>query len=430
MVTIAQSVGKFFFPHRKILKLFKENYSPDLLRKITYAGVHSTTSFEEAQENLKVLAEVLVSTSHIQRLTNRIGNEFSKQDIESSDFLEEVSEQNDIQIEVASVSVDGGRAQIRKEDCGAGVHNPAWLETKVGCLQVLQSEENEEDPHPKLPRIFKNKKAVKHMVEGLKRKGKQNKQEDEKESEESKSDSKRQAEEIKSDTTYGPKVVKKFVTATIDKAEPFGKLIFNKANQQQLHTAKRKAYLADGDRKIWTIYEDNFRPDGWVPILDFVHAVEYAFEAAKLSTENENQCWGRYIEFIIHIWQGRVLTVLRKLDKIIEVFRHFRKSKLIQEKIERLEDIRGYFQNNYNKMNYPEYRMKGLPVSSCHVESLIKQINIRVKSTEKFWNKSVLKGILKIKSSLLSNDNSWQHFWDYRYDRQVNSKRNYLRRAA
>ena len=44
-----------------------------------------------------------------------------------------------------------------------------------------------------------------------------------------------------------------------------------------------------------------------------------------------------------------------------------------------------YVTNNRDKMNYPEYRRLGLPVSSAPVESAIKQLNRRVKGTEKFW---------------------------------------------
>lgn len=396
------------------------------MRKVAYAGIHST-SFEEASQNLEVLAEISISDSHIQRFTSRIGTEFSFQDAESTDSLEEVKEASEGQVEVVSISIDGGRVQTREEGCGGGVHNPVWLETKVSCMQVLESKESKEDPHPELPRIFLDKKAVKHMVEGLKSTGKGNI--DRKESEKLETGSGQgQIKETKSE--YGPKVVKRFAIATIDKSENFGVLVYNKANQKQLHTAKRKAFLGDGDRKIWTIYEDNFKPDGWIPILDFIHAVEYVWDAAKLSTDNERNCWGKYIEFIIPIWQGKMLTVLRRLDKIIEELSRNKKSKNTQEKIEKLTIIRNYLHSNYTRMNYPEYRKKGLPISSCHVESLIKQFNIRVKSSEKFWNESSVKGVLKLKASLLSDDNSWQEFWDDRYERQVSSKRHYLKLAA
>ncbi len=38
-------------------------------------------------------------------------------------------------------------------------------------------------------------------------------------------------------------------------------------------------------------------------------------------------------------------------------------------------------------MNYPDYRRQGLPVSTSMIESLIKEMNYRVKGTEKFWNR-------------------------------------------
>ena len=406
------------------------------MRKIVYAGANST-SFKLAEQNLKVLAEISISDSHIQELTSRVGSEFSAEDIKDSDLLEEVNEESDVagaKIEVASISIDGGRVQIRQEDSGAGVHNPVWVETKISCMQVLDSKEHREDPHPQLPRIFLDGKSVKNIVEGIKGKTRDKTEPNvEKDREEFKiieNDSVRHSAEAEKEKRYGPKVVKRFAFATIDKSESFGISAYNKANQKHLHTAKRKAFLGDGDRKIWTIFEDNFKPNGWIPVLDFIHAVEYVWDAAKLSTDDESACWKKYIELVVHVWQGRVLTLLRRLDKTIEELKHRKKTKSIQEKIESLITIRGYFQNNYTKMNYPEYRKKGLPISSCHVESLIKQFNIRIKSTEKFWNESSVNGVLKLKASLLSDDNSWQDFWNNRYERQVSSKRNYLKAAA
>src|SRR5438067_932202 len=45
-----------------------------------------------------------------------------------------------------------------------------------------------------------------------------------------------------------------------------------------------------------------------------------------------------------------------------------------------------YLSNYGEKMRYAEYRRQGLPLMSGHVESVIKQINYRVKGTEKFWS--------------------------------------------
>jgi hypothetical protein len=37
-------------------------------------------------------------------------------------------------------------------------------------------------------------------------------------------------------------------------------------------------------------------------------------------------------------------------------------------------------------MDYPRYRRDGLPITSSPVESWVKQLNQRVKGSEKFWN--------------------------------------------
>jgi hypothetical protein len=416
----AQNAGDFFFPLRKTLKLFKENYSPDLLRKVIHAG--ATSSFENASENLKVYAEVDISASHIQRLVTRIGGEFTvSDDHRITEILPEESNSQD-SLEVVSVSVDGGRAQKRERDCGPGVHNPVWVETKVAALQILKSRERDKDPHPELPKAFKDRKTVRHLVDGLKGHS-AGKSENNKHDEDT-----MHIKCVKAKSNYGPEVISRSVAASLDNADDFGKLLFHKVHEQQLHKAPRKAFLGDGDRKLWTIYEDNFKAEGWTPVLDFVHTVEYAFEAAKLVTDNEDKCWIKYIGYASHIWQGRVLTVIRSLDKFLS--QTGPPGSEVLKEVKRLREIRNYFKNNYTKMNYPSYRKKGLPVSTCHVESLIKQMNMRVKSTEKFWNGPALKGILKLKASLLSTDDSWQRFWNARYERQANTLRNYVRKMA
>jgi len=394
------------------------------LRKIVYAGV-TNTSFKQAEETLKKLADIEIADSHIQRIVARIGKEFNKNDEKYKEIKEKQEvkkEQN--QIEVASISIDGGRVQIREENKGSGANNPKWMETKVALMQILQSPKYDKDPHPCLPEIFSNKEKILHLVSGLKNETNKIKL-NQKKIKENNNQNKTKRE----NASY--QVIKKFIYATIDEAETFGNIIYNKSVELNLHSVTRKAFLGDGDRKNWSIFEYGFRPHGWIPILDFIHSIEYAFEAAKLITDTQKTLWNKYNEFITHIWQGRVLTVIRRLDKeIANLEKINKKTKRTLEKIDSIKRIREYFKNNYNKMNYPEYRKLGLPITSCHVESLIKQFNLRIKSSEKFWNKTIVSGILKIKSSLLSDDNTWQEFWDNRHHEQIYSKRDYIRNAA
>ena len=69
-----------------------------------------------------------------------------------------------------------------------------------------------------------------------------------------------------------------------------------------------------------------------------------------------------------------------------------------------LERVRGYLTNNATRMDYPSIRRSGLPVTSSWMESLIKEINYRVKGTEKFWNVNKAESVLQVRAALLSDD--------------------------
>jgi hypothetical protein len=53
-------------------------------------------------------------------------------------------------------------------------------------------------------------------------------------------------------------------------------------------------------------------------------------------------------------------------------------------------------------MRYAGYRRQGLPLMSSHVESVIKQINYRVKGTEKFWSEQGAEATPQLRADYLS----------------------------
>jgi hypothetical protein len=65
-------------------------------------------------------------------------------------------------------------------------------------------------------------------------------------------------------------------------------------------------------------------------------------------------------------------------------------------------------------MDYPEYRRLGLPVSSALVESTIKQINRRIKGSEKFWLEGGAEALLQLRAAQLSEDDRWKKNWSRR----------------
>jgi hypothetical protein len=79
-------------------------------------------------------------------------------------------------------------------------------------------------------------------------------------------------------------------------------------------------------------------------------------------------------------------------------------------------------------MRYAEYRRQGLPLMSSHVESVIKQINSRVKGTERFWSEEAAEAILQLRVDFLSETEPLAAFWQ-RPQAAMTGQRRYRRSA-
>jgi len=80
--------------------------------------------------------------------------------------------------------------------------------------------------------------------------------------------------------------------------------------------------------------------------------------------------------------------------------------------------------NNRERMDYPQYRRLGLPISSAAVESTIKQINRRWKGSEKFWLCGGAEALVQVRAAYLSEDERVERYWERpRRSRAVGSGR-------
>lgn len=62
-------------------------------------------------------------------------------------------------------------------------------------------------------------------------------------------------------------------------------------------------------------------------------------------------------------------------------------------------------------MDYVRYRKEGLPVTSALAESLVKEINLRIKGTEMFWNDPAgAEAILQVRAAALSQDDRLKNY--------------------
>ena len=71
-------------------------------------------------------------------------------------------------------------------------------------------------------------------------------------------------------------------------------------------------------------------------------------------------------------------------------------------------------------MKYDEYRQQGLPLTSSPIESTVKQINRRIKGTEKFWADGG-DPMLHLVADRLSQTSAIANFWSRRLDRLIHA---------
>ncbi|MCH7686018.1 MAG: hypothetical protein IH899_04945 [Planctomycetes bacterium] len=166
----------------------------------------------------------------------------------------------------------------------------------------------------------------------------------------------------------------------------------------------RQAFVADGARTNWTIHRKHFSQ--MTGVLDLMHALSYAYRAAAVL--DDPHAYRRFAEWI---WQGAVQRVINELKTHQQRLGLPEKDAGEADPRQRIHRALTYYTNHRRRMNYAEYRRDGLPLTSSHIESAIKQINARVKGTEKFWRNDHANAVLQLRADSLSDSQPMDKFW-------------------
>ena len=75
---------------------------------------------------------------------------------------------------------------------------------------------------------------------------------------------------------------------------------------------------------------------------------------------------------------------------------------------------RVYYENHASRMDYPQYRREGFPLTSSLMESTVKQVSRRVKGSEKYWSSVGGEGMLRLRGESLSDDEPLNGYWSRR----------------
>jgi hypothetical protein len=405
-----------------------------MYQRIVFAAAQAV-SFAEASNALEELSELKLLPKRVWRAAKRIGEERVHECRDAAARYEQLPlpaqrESPVAQVpRVACVQMDGGRFQqrarhvletphvsetptsetpITEENASSSADSHEedfWCEYKAGVLLSMISEVHEVDPCPDLPVTFADPGKMREIAREIK--GFTSESHVSIKAEE-------EAGQDFKDRLGRPEVLVRSVVATSGDVHAFGPLLANAAYERGFHAASRKAFVADGSSTNWGVWRRYF--SHYIPILDFVHALMYVYAAAMAGC-NAPQGWLRYRDWAQWLWSGQVQRLLDALQQRQQEWGLPDPQEKGTPRCQVANSL-GYLTNQRSRMQYDEYRKQGLPITSSPIESTIKQINRRIKGTEKFWDAGG-DPMLHLVADRLSQTNVIRDFWSRRLDRLI-----------
>jgi hypothetical protein len=400
-----------------------ETYSPSVLCKIVEAATKDT-SYQQASETLAEQAELEISAKQCERVVQRIGEERLDEVARGIAEWEALplprrrevfaagTPENSWDGRVAVIELDGGRAQVRDEGCGTkkrfGEQRSWWRETKAACLMTFLGRPEAEDPHPDLPGCLRDPLfAVPRFLEF--HQGERGGPADP-HTNASKAEQGVFRSHERSAGRWSPEPLVRSVTATGQTYDDLAARTRVAAWERGFTAADRKAFLGDGLAVNWRIHREYF--SDYEPIVDLMHAFSYVYAAAVASSPQWEEGWKRYETWAQAVWEGRVNLVIEELRAVPKTLLH-------EPTVQTVSRAVRYLTNNASRMQYGKYRRLGLPVTTSHIESVQKQLNKRVKGTEKFWSPEGLEPMLQLRADRISETAPLDSFWRRRAARQT-----------
>jgi hypothetical protein len=372
------------------------------------------------------MAGIDISESQVRRLAHEVGAELIEQ--RDRKVIEHRRRQLPARVAVipdaVAVEVDGGRIRTRAFERGPGVHDAQNKEDKVAALVTLTSSTFTHDPCPEPPDSFQCPRRVKRLVIQMKGQGGEaNAQEIPAEP----VDPEIKRAENEASERWSPVQLVRTCVASLEASSSFGPMMAAEAQERHFYEAKRRAFVADGMAYNGSIHAGYF--GDFEPIVDFLHVLCYVYASARAVNADEPSAWTQYLVWLRACWQGRVGDVLSALDawqeRLGEPPEGEPKSAQDRHDPRRLvSEARTYLRNNQTRMDYPRYRCAGLPTTSSLVESLVGEVNARVKDKRKHWTRPHgAESILQLRAAVLSGDDRLPRFFANRPGNQFRKKR-------
>lgn len=341
------------FPADVELDIENSGLSPGVRRMQAVVGQEAP--FDHGRQQLKLLADLEVTTKAVERTAEAIGEDIAAQ--------EQIEIQRAMQldlpmvigepVEILYVQMDGtGLPVVKKETAGRQGKTdglPAHTrEAKLGCV-FTQTTWDEEGYPIRDP----------------------------------------------DSTTY---------TGSIETAEEFGKRIYLEAWKRGWSRAKKKVVMGDGAEWIWNLAEPYF--PGAIQIVDLFHARQHLWELARKLYPNDEANQKAWIK----VHQRRLLDK-GKIEKLVGALRAIHSTN--PEVAEKIRIEAHYFENNAERMRYPKFRRQHLFVGSGVIEAGCKTvIGSRLKQSGMFWTVRGANAIIALRCCHLNG--RFEDYWEAR----------------
>jgi len=342
------------FPEDVQLDIDKTDFSPGVRRML--AAVGSEAPFAQGRQQLKLLADLEVTTKAVERTAESIGAHI------------EARQQHDIQrgkqLRLAAIAgppiphmymqMDGTQVFVVKSEtegrAGRKPGQPARTrECKLGCV-FTQTDVDDQ--------------------------GRPVRDED--------------------STTY---------VGAIETAEEFGLRIYTEAYNRGWDRACIRVVMGDGSHWIWNIADQHF--PGAIQIVDLYHAREHLWDLArKLYPADETAQKRRLIRKLDWLENG-------KIEKLVGALRKRANSSTNLELAKAIRIEADYFEGNKDRMRYPAFRQKKLFVGSGVIEAGCKTvIGSRLKQSGMFWTVCGANAIIALRCCCISG--KFEDYWEAR----------------
>lgn len=393
-----------------------EQLSPAVMQK-SVALATKLPSFRSAQESVEETLEIELCPKRLERLSEQVGAERvveRQAEIaawQALPLVEKLAAPAGVKApQVAVVMCDGGRLQ--RCDLPATAKS-RWCETKVGALLEYQPQEHATDPCPEVPDKFLDLVQMETLAREIKRvapKGSVFQAADAAPQEASAPPPDMVAQAREEVVADPPELLCRDVVATLAENAIFGRHLAARAWGLGFAAAKRKAFVADGLPANWTLWQRHFQHLEFVPILDFIHALCYVF-AAALAGRTSAVGGPIYIRWITWVWQGNVTNVIEELTARSAELGPPPPDAGETDPRSIVAEALTYLTNQQSRMQYATYRLQGLPITSSHIESTVKQVNYRMKGSEKSWAEGGGEPMLQLRADQLSDTRPLPAFW-------------------